>query len=268
MMKTQLTTFILLVYVLSSGCAVNPVTGEKQLMLVSEDWELQVGRQYSPEVEKQLGGRIENWQLQNYVNNVGQKIAAVSHRPDLEFHYTALNHESVNAMALPGGYVFITRGMLEKLTSEAQLAGVLAHETAHVTARHAAAAVSSQMGIDLALSAAGRKTSGSAMEIARLGSGLIGLHYSREQEMQADTYGLDYMVKAGYSPYAMIETIEMLQRQNEMRPIEFFSSHPDPANRKTSITSILEHMSTNVYLPNLNTGEAEYDKFVLANLVD
>ena len=265
MMKTQLTIFILLVCVLSGGCAVNPVTGEKQFMLVGEDWELQVGRQYSPEVEKQMGGRIENWQLQNYITSVGQKIAAVSHQPDLEFHYTALNHESLNAMALPGGYVFITRGMLEKLTSEAQLAGVLAHETAHVTARHSAAAVSQQMGIDLALSVAGQKASSGAMDIARVGSGLIGLRYSRKQETQADIYGLDYMVKAGYNPYAMIETIEMLQRQNEVRPIEFFSSHPDPANRKADI---LEHISSNIYPPTLTTGESDYAKFVLANLND
>jgi predicted Zn-dependent protease len=265
MLRNMLTIFILLVCVLSAGCAVNPVTGEKQLMLVGEEWELQVGRQYSGEVEKQMGGRIENWQLQNYINSVGEKIAAVSHRPDLEFHYTPLNHESINAMALPGGYVFITRGMLEKLTSEAQLAGVLAHETAHVTTRHSAAAVSQQMGIDLALSAAGQKASSGAMDIARVGSGLIGLHYSREQETEADIYGLDYMVKAGYSPYAMVETIEMLQRQNEVRPIEFFSSHPNPANRKVNI---LEHISSNIYPPTLTTGESNYADFVLTNLVD
>jgi len=265
MLRNMLTIFILPAFVLPGGCAVNPVTGEKQLMLVGEDWERQVGRQYSGEVEKQLGGRIENRQLQNYINNVGQKIAAVSHRPGLEFHYTALNHESINAMALPGGYVFITRGMLERLTSEAQLAGVLAHETAHITARHSAAAVSRQMGIDLALSVAGQKVSSSAMDIARVGAGLIGLRYSREQETQADMYGLDYMVKAGYNPYAMVETIEMLQRQNKMRPIEFFSSHPDPANRKANI---LEHISSNIYPPTLTTGESDYAKFVLANLND
>jgi predicted Zn-dependent protease len=263
MLKNMLTVLILSVWALAAGCTTNPVTGENQLMLVDEAWELQVGRQYSPEVQKQLGGRIANWQLQNYVTSVGQKITVVSHLPGLEFHYVAVNDESVNAMALLGGYVFITRGILEQLASEAQLAGVLAHETAHVTARHAAASVSSQMGIDLALSAAGQNASSGVTEIARLGSGLIGLHYSREQEMQADMIGLEYMVKAGYSPYAMIETIEMLQRQNELRPIEFFSSHPDPANRKTSI---LEHMNANVYPPNLNIGEAEYAKFVLENL--
>jgi predicted Zn-dependent protease len=263
MLRNMLTVLILSVWALMGGCATNPVTGENQLMLVDQAWELQVGRQYSPEVQKQLGGRIANWQLQNYVTSVGQKIAVVSHQPGLKFHYVAVNDESVNAMALPGGYVFITRGILEQLASEAQLAGVLAHETAHVTARHAAAAVSSQMGIDLALSAAGQNASSGVTQIARMGSGLIGLHYSREQETQADMIGLEYMVKAGYNPYAMIETIEMLQRQNEVRPIEFFSSHPDPANRKTSI---LEHMNANVYPPNLNVGETEYAKFVLENL--
>jgi predicted Zn-dependent protease len=263
MLKNWLTTFILLVCIISAGCAVNPVTGQKQLMLVGEEWELQVGRQYSGEVEKQLGGRIENWQLQNYIKSVGQKIAAISHRPDLEFHYTALNDESVNAMALPGGYVFVTRGMLAKLTSEAQLAGVLAHETAHVTARHSASAVSQQMGIDLALSVAGQRTSSGVMQAAQIGAGLVGLRYSREQETQADIYGLDYMVRAGYNPFAMVETIEMLQRQNEMRPIEFFSSHPNPANRKANI---LEHISSNVYPPTLTTGEADYAKYVLTNL--
>ncbi len=263
MLRKKLTVLILSVWALAAGCTTNPVTGENQLMLVDEAWELQVGRQYSPEVQKQLGGRIANWQLQNYVTSVGQKIAVVSHLPELEFHYVAVNDESVNAMALPGGYVFITRGMLEQLASEAQLAGVLAHETAHVTARHAAAAVSSQMGMDLALSAAGQKASSGTMEIARMGAGLIGLSYNRTQETQADTIGLEYLVKAGYSPYAMVETIEILQRQNEVRPIELFSSHPNPANRKADIE---EHMSGNIYPPGLTTGEADYKKFVLENL--
>jgi predicted Zn-dependent protease len=106
MLKKQLIILIALVCLFSAGCATNPVTGENQLMLISEAQELQIGWQYAPEVEKQLGGRIENWQLQNYVNNVGQRIARVSHMPRLEFRYTVLNHDSINAMALPGGYVF------------------------------------------------------------------------------------------------------------------------------------------------------------------
>ncbi|MCP4708742.1 MAG: M48 family metalloprotease [Planctomycetes bacterium] len=263
MLKKMLIVLILSVWVLAAGCATNPVTGKNQLMLVGQDWELQVGRQYSPEVQKQLGGEIANWQLQNYVTSVGQKIAMVSHLPELEFHFVAVNDESVNAMALPGGYVFVTRGMLEQLTSEAQLAGVLAHETAHITARHSASAVSNQIGIDLVLSAAGQKASSGTMDIARMGAGLIGLSYNRTQERQADTIGLEYMVKAGYSPYGMVETIEILQQQNAVRPIELFSSHPNPANRKADI---IEHMSGTSYPPGLTTGHADYQKLVLQNL--
>jgi predicted Zn-dependent protease len=153
--------------------------------------------------------------------------------------------------------------MLEQLASEAQLAGVLAHETAHVTARHSAAAVSNQIGMDLVLSAAGQKASSGTIQIARMGAKLIGLSYNRTQERQADTIGLEYMVKAGYSPYGMVETIEILQRQNAVRPIELFSSHPNPANRKADIE---EHMSGNIYPLGLITGQADYKKFVLENL--
>jgi predicted Zn-dependent protease len=153
--------------------------------------------------------------------------------------------------------------MLEQLSSEAQLAAVLAHETAHVTARHSAQAMSTQIGMDLALSVAGQKASRGAMGIASIGSQLLSLNYSREQEMEADTFGLDYMTRASYDPAAMIEVIEMLERQNEVRPIEFFSSHPNPANRKDNVQ---KQMSTNIYPTDLRTGDADYAKLVLQNL--
>ncbi|MHC5061024.1 MAG: M48 family metalloprotease [Planctomycetota bacterium] len=263
MLRKMFAVLILSVWMPAGGCQTNPVTGESQFMLVDQDWELQVGRQYSPEVERQLGGRIANRQLQNYVATVGQRIARVSHLPELEFHYVAVNDRSVNAMALPGGYVFITRGMLEQLTSEAQLAGVLAHETAHVTARHSASAVSNQIGINLALSAAGQSASGSTMDYARMGARLIGLSYSRTQEKQADMIGLDYMVKAGYSPYGMVETLEILEQQSKVRPIELFSSHPNPEKRKEDIQ---EHMSGTTYPSGLTVGEANYQQSVRQNL--
>ena len=126
----------------ASGCAVNPVTGKEQLMFVSPKQDVEIGKKYAPEVEEQLGGRIENPVIEQYINAIGQKVARVSHDPDLKFTYIALNDDSMNALALPGGYIFITRGMLEKLENESQLAGILAHETLHVTARHSAAAIS------------------------------------------------------------------------------------------------------------------------------
>ena len=120
-------------------------------MLISESQELEIGKTYAPEIEKQMGGRIRNEAIQNYIDSVGQKVARVSHRPDLHYHFTALNHKSINAFALPGGYVFITKGMLEKLDNESELAGVLAHETTHIVARHSAEAMSRQIGIQLLL---------------------------------------------------------------------------------------------------------------------
>ncbi len=247
-----------------TGCATNPVTGESQLMLVSEAQELQMGAQYAPQLEEQMGGRIPNNTLQNYVNNVGQNIARISHQPNLQFTYVALNHESINAMALPGGYVFITRGMLEKLNTEAQLAGILAHETAHVTARHSAQAMSRQMGINLALSVATEDASSGTAQAAGLGTQLlISLPYSRKDEHQADSIGMDYTAKAGYTPRAMIETMQILEQENSVRPIEFLSTHPNPGNRKQNL---LNQIASKNYQPALKIGREDYKKFVSDNL--
>ncbi|MCK5565480.1 MAG: M48 family metalloprotease [Planctomycetes bacterium] len=257
---------ILSVYscLLFTGCATNPVTGESQLMLVSPAQEMQMGAQYAPQLEKELGGRIPNSTLQNYVNNVGQNIARISHQPNLQFTYVALNHESINAMALPGGYIFITRGMLEKLDTEAQLAGILAHETAHVTAKHSAQAMSRQMGMDLALSVATENRSSGAAQAAGLGTQLlISLPYSRKDEHQADSIGMDYTAKAGYTPQAMIETMEILERENAVRSIEFLSTHPNPGNRKQNLKN---QIASRNYPHALKIGREDYKKFVSDNL--
>ena len=131
---------LLILYLILSlcvGCAINPITGEEQLMLIPQHQDIVIGRKYAPEVEKQMGGRIADEGLQNYITDVGHKLVLVSHKPGLEYHFVALESESINALALPGGYVFITKGMLKKLTTEAQLAAILAHEIVHVVARHA-----------------------------------------------------------------------------------------------------------------------------------
>jgi len=262
MAKTLSITILLLACLFYSGCAVNPATGEKQFILVPLSQELEIGRQYAPEVEKQLGGKIENNSLQNYVSSVGQSVARISHLPNMQFSYVAVNDEMVNAMALPGGYIFITKGMLQKLNSEAQLAGILAHETAHVTARHSAQAMTTQIGMELALSVASKKTSAGAARMANIGSQLIGLKYSRSHENQADKIGMDYLVRAGYSPYAMIETMEILEKESKSRPIEFFSTHPNPENRKNMLRA---QIADNRY-PTGKTGQNDYRQYVLNNL--
>ncbi|MHC4462299.1 MAG: M48 family metalloprotease, partial [Planctomycetota bacterium] len=195
-------------FCLCTGCAVNPITGESRLMMIPEKQDFEIGRQVAPEVEKQMGGRIDNKTAQNYIDSVGQRIARVSHKPYWDYHFVALNDKSVNAFTLPGGYIFITKGMLKKLTTEAQLAGILAHEIVHVVARHYAAAASresSEMGIMvLALALSGARVPRGALEAADFARQIFGLRYSRKAEREADLAGLDYMVAAGYNPYGVI----------------------------------------------------------------
>jgi len=249
------------------GCVTNPITGQDELMLFSPQQDIELGRKYAPEVEKQLGGRIENQTLQNYIDSVGRRIAAVSHNPDFEYHFVALNDKSVNAFALPGGYIFIARGMLEKLETEAQLAAILAHEITHVVARDTMNVMSNQIGIDALLSAVtSESTPTGVATAANLTNQIIGLSYSREDEMTADLGGLDYMTWAGYDPYGMVDAIRMLQRlqESEPRPIEFFSTHPSPENRLGYLTQKIQTQYPNVTA--LKIGKQDYNTYVLQNL--
>ena len=178
----------------------------------------------------------DNYRLQNYIESVDRKIAGASGIAGLEFHYTAVNDESINAMALPGGYIFITRGMLEKLSSEHQLAAILAHETVHVTANHSALSMSNQIGMEILMPAViGENAPQGVATVSQLGRRLLHLSHSRKHELEADSFGLDYLAGAGYDPYAMIEVMEMLEQQNQARPFEYFSTHPSPSNRKEKL---------------------------------
>lgn len=265
MFKTILLLMFTVAICFCVSCVTNPITGEDELMLFSEDTDVEIGKKYAPEIEKQMGGRIENEDLQNYVNNVGNKVARVSHWASLDFHYVALNDKSLNAFALPGGYIFITRGMLEKLTTEAQLAAILSHETVHVVTRDVSNMMSNQIGIGILLSAAlSRETSQGLRTAADLTRQIIGLTFSREDERTADLGGLDYMVRAGYNPYGMVETMQILQSEEKNRTVEFFSTHPSPENRVGYITEAIQSRYFN--LAGLRTGADAYKKAVLDKL--
>jgi predicted Zn-dependent protease len=254
-----------LLLVLAAGCAVNPITGDEELMFFPESEDIEIGRKYAPEIEKQMGGRLKDDTLQNYVNSVGQRVAVVSHKPNLEYHFTALDHDSVNAFALPGGHLFITSGMLKKLDTEAQLAGILAHEVVHVVARDTANAMSNQIGFSLLfMAAASARAPSGAMRVADVAGKVIGLKYSRTDERQADLAGVDYMIRAGYNPYAMAETMRMLQNEPGQRPSEFFSSHPAPENREEYLTRKIRKKQ--IYLPALRIGKDDYHRIVLQRL--
>jgi predicted Zn-dependent protease len=248
-----------------ASCAINPITGDEELMFFPEGQDVQIGKQYAPEVENQMGGKIDDPQLQNYINYVGQKIVRVSHDRDYEYHFTAVKDKSVNAISLPGGYVFITKGMLNKLESEAQLAGVLGHEIVHIVARDTSNMMSTQIGIEILFAAAtSEKTPQDVLMAADITRQILSLQYSREDERAADLGGLDYMVRAGYNPYAMAETIQMLQKQNEVRPIEFFSTHPSPENRIGYMTEKIQRTYHNP--GSLNVGREDYHQNVIERL--
>jgi predicted Zn-dependent protease len=250
---------------LCAGCAVNPATGDEELMLFSPENDIKLGRQYAPEIERALGGRIPDENLQRYVNEVGQKMARVCQQPDISYHYTAVEDKMVNALALPGGYVFITRGLLAELKTEAQLAAVLAHETGHIVARDTMAAISRQIGMTaLVMAVRAGGASGRAAGGADFVAATLSLQYSRDDEKDADLTGLSYMTQAGYDPNGMVETMQILQKLQTERPIEFFSTHPNPGSR----ISYLQEKIARRYsgLGSLKKGRQEYEAAVLSKL--
>jgi predicted Zn-dependent protease len=223
-------------FVLVPGCATNPVTGHSQFSLVSSQQELSIGREGYPAVISEYGAYDEN-RLAAYVDSVGQRVAHVSHMPTLEWHFTLLDDATVNAFAMPGGYIYITRGILAHLNSEAQLAGVLGHEIGHVTARHTASQITKQQlaGLGLGLASAFSGTIQRYSGAAQQALGLLFLKYSRDNETQADELGVEYATKAGYDPHEIPSTYVMLRRVGEQagqRMPAFMSTHPDPGDRE------------------------------------
>ncbi len=257
------TTVVLLALV--SGCAINPATGDEELMLFSADQDVKIGNKYGPEFERALGGRYPDENLQNYVNDIGQRIARFCHRPDIAYHFCVARERQINAFAIPGGYVFITRGLLEELDSEAQLAAILAHEISHVVARDSMVALSRQIGMmALVAAAAAADSRGQAVAGTSFVGSMLSLQYSRNDEKDADLIGLGYMVQAGYDPNGVVEAMKVLQELQTIRPIEFFSTHPNPESRITYLEDRIEQRYGSLSL--LKTGREEYEQSVLSVL--
>ncbi len=218
------------------GCATNPATGGRQLMLVSEAQESQMGLQQDEQILAS-GQVYEDPALQDYVQDLGSQLAAKSERPELPWTFRVLDEEIVNAFAAPGGYIYVTRGILSHLNSEAELATVLGHEIGHVTARHSANQISKQqlMGVGLAVGMILEPAVAAWSDVAQAGLGLAALKFSRDDERQADNLGLRYMVGAGYDPYQAPEVFDMLNRVTRASGAgampSWASTHPQPENR-------------------------------------
>ncbi len=226
-----------------SGCAVNPVTGQSELMLLSEQDEQHLGRQTEQSVVDEYGV-YRDATLQSYLSGIAQPLARLSHRPNLAWQFQIMDSPVINAFAAPGGYIFVTRGLLAAVNDEAELAGVLAHEIGHVTARHSARNYSQSLlaGLGLQLGTALAGNYGEVLgPLLEVGTGLLFLKYSRDDERQADALGVEYATKGGYDANRMADFFVTLQRQETLAGErggglpEWFSTHPSPVDREAAV---------------------------------
>jgi len=223
------------------ACATNPVTGRPQFVLVSEAQEIALGRQAAPEIAAGMG-IYEDAALQRYVEGIGLRMAKGSERPDLPWQFRVVDDPTVNAFALPGGFIYVTRGILAHMSSEAELASVLGHEIGHVTARHSVSQQTKQIGAQIVLLPTVFLPSDlQNLSGALLGSGfqLLFLKHSRDDERQSDELGLAYMSRAGYDPNEMVDMFRTLGRSSRAgggRGVpEWLATHPNPENREQLI---------------------------------
>jgi predicted Zn-dependent protease len=222
------------------SCATNPATGGKQIALVSESQEKQMGQQADQEVSATIG-LYEDAELQAYVRRIGDEMAARSERPSLPWTFRLVDDPAVNAFALPGGYVYVTRGLMSHLTSEAELAAVMGHEIGHITARHTVSMISKAQlaNIGLAVGMILRPELQSLGGVAQAGMSLLFLKYGRDAERQADDLGLRYVTRVGYDPRPMMDVFTTLERvsaaESKGRVPGWLSTHPDPGDRRTRI---------------------------------
>jgi predicted Zn-dependent protease len=196
-----------------SGCAVNPVTGKQDFVLLSEEEEVALGRRMHPQLLEQMPP-YEDTGLQAYVQQVGGRLAQVSHRANLIYRFTVLDSNEVNAFATPGGYIYITRGLLAYLNSEAELAAVLGHEIGHVTARHSVRQHSAATATGLLASVIGAASGvQGAGDLANIAGTAVVRGYGREHELESDRLGAEYLARSGYDPRAMLAVIGVLKDQ-------------------------------------------------------
>lgn len=239
-----------------TGCTTNPATGERFFTTLSPEQEAAIGAQAAPELAQEFGGPVQNAQLQQYVTNIGKRLAAETegYFPTLEWEFTLLDSPVINAFALPGGKVFITRGLAERMTNEAQMAAVLGHEVGHVSAQHTARRIGQQTLFNAGVVVAGlavglsdeqssvRKVGQYAVPALAVGGNLVLLKFGRDEEAQSDYLGMRYMTKIGYNPRAQLQVMEILREASGGGggQIEWLSTHPMPDTRIQRIEQLLQ----------------------------
>jgi predicted Zn-dependent protease len=240
-------------FIALAGCAQNPVTGESDFVMLSEDSEISIGRTNHPKIIAQYG-RYDDEALQRYVQSVGDSLARVSHRKGLIYRFTVLDSPVINAFALPGGYIYITRGLMAYLNSEAELAAVLGHEIGHVTARHGvrqqSAAQAANIGYTIGSILFPQVRGPGSQDLFNILGGTLLSGYGREHELESDGLGAEYLARSGYDPKAMLDVISVLKNQSSFAEAQakqqgretqgyhgIFASHPDNDTRLQNMIS-------------------------------
>ena len=254
-----------------AGCAVNPVTGKKDLVMMSEEQEVSLGRSSHQQVMKEYP-RYNDERLQKYVNDLGQALAKRSHRSHLKFTFTVVDSPQINAFALPGGYIYVTRGIMAYMNSEAELAGVLGHEIGHVTARHGVRQQSAQTLTGLLGAVVSIGTKGQYNDVIGTASQAFVSGYGRDHELEADRLGAEYLARTGRDPEEMIEVVGILKDQEvfdrdvakaegrEPRAYHgLFASHPDNDTRLKEVVRAARQYSVGA---TVDAGRDRYLKLI------
>lgn len=255
----------------------NPITGEKQRVQLSPQQEIVIGRQSARKMAAQHGNLYPDRTLQDYVEEVGNRVvnsSAARNSPyPFDFHLLR-DPRTVNAFALPGGQVFITAALLSRLNSEAQLAGVLGHEVGHVIGRHGAEHLAKQqLGSALVnavgIAASDRPGSGrQAAILAQAVNQMVNLKYGRDDELESDLLGFQFMTEAGYNPVGIVELMKILDsaRGGAGGQPEFMSTHPDPGNRIEQLLAIIKQTYPNGIPPQLQERQDRFARVVAPRL--
>lgn len=238
--------FLATLLFLNSSCQTNPATGENDFNIMSEKEELLIGQNEHEKIIKEFGGIYNDKKLSNYIDSLGQFLTKTSELPNLKFTFTILDTHIVNAFALPGGYIYVTRGLIAICQNEAQLAGVIAHEIAHVTARHAARRYSKNIGTNIIANILGTLANNPAIgNLINQSSLLYLLSYSREQEYEADKLSIRYMNRAGFDAKEMANFLKIMDRYSKFESkkmnrksrnnSDFLSTHPSSIKRVLAV---------------------------------
>ncbi|WP_460879261.1 M48 family metalloprotease [Pontibacter rugosus] len=249
---------------LFNSCATNPVTGKRDLILMSEAQEVALGQQSDPAVVAQFG-LYQDPALQRFIENKGQAMAAISHRSNIEYHFKIVDSPVINAFAVPGGYVYFTRGIMAHFNNEAQFAGVLGHEIGHIAARHSAQqqAKSTLAQGGLILGTILSPTVAQAGNSAAQGLQLLFLKFGRDDERESDRLGVEYSSKIGYDAEEMADFFVTLQRQQEKGGEAipgFLSTHPNPADRFETVNKLAFEWKQKLNLTNAQVERNSYLK--------